>query len=193
MKRMLIALLLFGLAGCTPTFPYTRKATESLKQSQALVEDNLEEAQALTQGAARKHVIEAAGHARAVTTYVGSPVVRMKTVQPENDAVLVESKIDAVRPDVTPGEFAEEIAEEAMPWVELGLGLAALFGFGGALRYRKQARVLKDAFVDTVKGVEAGEAILTEEYIDALHDELSKVQDKSTKALVAKVKSGKGV
>jgi hypothetical protein len=193
MKRMLIVMLLFALGGCTATFPYARKATESLKQSQALVEDNLEKAQVLVQGAARKHVVEAAGHARAVTTYVGSPIVRMKTVQPENDAVLETSTIDATLPDPTAAELVEAGAEEAMPWLDLALGLAALFGVGGALRYRKQAHILKDAVVDTVNGIEAGEAILTEEYVDALHDELSKAQDKSTKAIVAKVKAGKGV
>lgn len=187
--------------GCGPSWPVQWKATEATKQAQGLVEDNLGLARPRADAVGKVHIDEAAGAARAVTSYVGVPAVRAKPVavhtQEEIEKaladtaagikrpVITQAEADARRKAATPGDIAralpKEIEESVLPWADLGIALVSIFApvaGATALVYRKKFKTALDAFEQTVEGVDAAD--LSKEQKTAL----AIAQDRKAKALV---------
>ncbi|GAF94285.1 unnamed protein product [marine sediment metagenome] len=191
----ILVICAFALGGCTAKWPFQWKASENIKQAQALVEDNLGELVPHVAPAGEPHLKEAQGAARAVTTYVGQPKVRLRPIAPINVAAVAEAQADASKPPPSATNIIDAVADEALPLADLAIQLALIFGgVGGAAAiygYRKKGKAALDAFRDTVAGIEnAKEGGLSQETIDKLENELAKAQDKATKKAVTKAKKG---
>ena len=184
-------LVLAVVAGCGPSWPFQWKASEATKQSQGLVEDNLKEARPHADTVGKVHIDEAAGAARAVTSYVGEPKVRRKPISVHNVEAINQALRDASRPLPTARDVVRavprEMEESVMPWAELGIGALTIFAPGAAavaMRYRNRYRQYAEAFRQTVDGVDAAADDMDADAREALLAELSKTQDPGTKKLV---------
>ena len=190
-RLLLLAILVVCLfSGCTAKWPFAWKATENIKQAQALVEDDLGELVPHVAAAGQPHLKEAQGAARAVTTYVGTPEVRLKPIAVVNPATLTAAQADANRTPPTLSQvgvgLADEVEEQVLPWVDLLIPLLGVGAGAVVLKYRGLAKHYLDAFRDTVRGIQAGTAVMDDGDVETLKTELSKAQDKSTKAEVDK-------
>lgn len=206
-------MLLSGLAvcvvGCGPSWPVQWKASEAIKQSQGLVEDNLQEARPHADNVGKVHIDEAAGASRIVTGFVGSPTTRRAPIKvhtkaevdaalaqaakgqmasPANQAAIDQARRDLAREAPTPRDVAlaipQEIEESVMPWAELGIIGLSIFAPGAAgvaMRYRKKYKQYADAFTQTVEGVDVAALEMDADARDALLQALAEAQDKAVK------------
>jgi hypothetical protein len=196
--RLTTLLCLIAIAtlflGCGPSWPFQWKATEAIRQCQALAQDDINAAKRHTNALGREYLNEASAAANVVGNYVGVPKQRHEPLRTLSREALAKAERDATRPPPTPQDVAQavpgEIEESVMPWVDFAiaaLGIFAPAAAGTALVFRKKFKDVVVAFEQTVEGVD--NARLPSAAKKTLRTELAKAQDNKTKQAVTRVKA----